>query len=147
MWQQTVLRLLALSAGGGIVCGMLYSSLRCVRLAFNISEQNKRKTAYFAVLFVQDILFCVLSACVLCGVIYYGNDGNFRFVSVVGMAVGFAAFRVSLGRLAEFAVDKLFSFVRKIFASVFRKIKSVVKKIFVFVKNKKIRFKKCKIDK
>lgn len=147
MWQQTVLRLLALSAGGGIVCGMLHSFLRCVRLAFNLLEQNKHKAAYLTVVFVQDILFCIMSSCMLCAVLYYGNNGNFRLVSVFGMAVGFAAFKVSFGRLAEAAVDKLFSFVRKNLSNVFCKTKRVVQKIFLFVRNKKIRFKKRKIDK
>jgi len=141
MWTQTVFKLLAFSAGGGILCGVFHSCLKCIRLIFNISCEKKRKFSS-AVVFAEDVLFCLFFACTLCVVLYYGNSGNFRVVSVMGMMAGFAAFKVSLGALAEFLVQKFFSFVRNTLAKLGHKCKKICVRTIAHVK-----IKKYKVDK
>lgn len=144
MWSHTILRLLAFSLSGGMFCGVLHSFFKCVRLALALSEENRSKCVCRIVMFIQDLWFCLVSASVLCVAIYYGNDGKFRFVSVIGMILGFAAFKVSLGKFAEFVVDKIFSFVRKILFKLFKKSEEVFEKIVRAIKTRLKRRKKIK---
>jgi len=73
----------------------------------------KRRAAVFVFRFFCD-LFLVLTAAV-CYILlgYYFNKGEVRFFSLLGMCVGFFAFRALLGKL-------LYKLLRLIFASIFR---------------------------
>ncbi len=57
------------------------------------------------VLFVSDVLFGLICGCVLILLLYYTNDGQFRFLALLGMGCGFFVWRHTLGLLADALTD------------------------------------------
>lgn len=114
MWTQTVVRLLALSLSGGILCGALWDVFKVPRIVLGISETTAVNRLHTVVVFIQDILFCLSCGVVAIVVLYYGNEGNIRGIALVGMSAGFASYRVTFGALTEFCVKKLCGIISRI---------------------------------
>lgn len=51
------------------------------------------------IIFITDVLFCLLAAALFSLFVYWQNDGAFRAVLLFGAAVGYALFHVTFGRL------------------------------------------------
>ena len=130
MWTQTVVRLLALSLSGGILCGLLWDLFKIPRVVFGVPESRTENKFHTIVVFVQDFLFCILCGLVTIVVLYYGNEGIIRGIAFVGLSVGFAAYRVTFGALTEFCVRKLCGVASK----AVKKVSVLCEKFVVFVK-------------
>ena len=131
MWTQTVVRLLALSLSGGILCGALWDLFKIPRIVFGISESISANKLHAVIVFVQDLLFCLLCGLVAIIVLYYGNEGNIRGIALVGMSVSFAAYRFTFGALTELCVKKLCGIVSKAGAKLldmYKRFVSILKK-------------------
>ena len=110
MWVQTLPQLMAVSLMGGILSGALWDIFKLP--AALLFGENQKKTVFYKISeFVSDFVFCISCGCVFLVALYYGNSGNMRGVAVLCMAVGFAAYRISLGRLSGVVVQKVRAFV------------------------------------
>ena len=146
MWKQTVPALFGLSLAGGILCGILWDILKVQRIILGVvdfaDEMGKyKKKSHFALLFLQDIFFCVIFGCVLAVVMYYGNEGRMRILSPVGMLVGFWAYRRTLGALVIMSTERIVCFLHRAFRRVFAlvgkltvKLKNILGKIITKIK-------------
>ena len=118
MWEQTVPALFGLALTGGILCGVFWDISKIIRIFLGISDfpdinGKYKKRIDFVFLFVQDVFFCMIFGCVLCVVMYYGNEGRLRALAPVGMLLGFWAYRQTLGALVIMTAEKAFSILRK----------------------------------
>jgi len=68
----------------------------------NKRPSNKRKTMISAiVLFIQDLLFCLLFALAASLLLYQTNDGQLRLSAIVVMLLGFILYLVTVGRWSK----------------------------------------------
>lgn len=68
----------------------------------NKRPSNKRKTIISAiVLFIQDLLFCLLFALAASLLLYQTNDGQLRLSAIVVMLLGFILYLVTVGRWSK----------------------------------------------
>ena len=115
MWEQSILKLIAFSAVGGVVCGVVWDFLKILRMAFGVNGTGACSKMYFITIFFHDFLFCIFSGCVVLVTLYYGNDGKFRLFSIVGTIVGFMAYRISVGALIIEVSKTIIAFVHAFF--------------------------------
>lgn len=62
--------------------------------------------------FLTDVLFCLLSSFLFSLFVYWQNDGEFRAILLVGAALGFAVWHITLGRLIVAASETVAFFLR-----------------------------------
>lgn len=127
------------SLGFGFILGILYDLTRILRL----SVYNGRKKY-----FLFDILFAV-SAAFLSMIFSLGLcRGKFAFYVVLGMTVGFAVHRLTLGQIFKQPIERFSSFIQNAFSKIFEKTETVFKlsarKIVVSAKKFKNKDKKRK---
>lgn len=65
-------------------------------------------------IFLGDVLFGVMCGIALIILLYYANDGQFRFLAVFGMACGFFAYYHTLGRLVMLFSEAIVLAVRRL---------------------------------
>ena len=65
-------------------------------------------------IFVGDVLFGVVCGMALVLLLYYANDGQFRFLAVFGMACGFFVYYHTLGRLVMLFSEAIVFAVRRL---------------------------------
>jgi len=65
-------------------------------------------------IFVGDILFGVVCGIALVLLLYYANDGQFRFLAVFGMVCGFFVYYHTLGRLVMLFSEAIVLAVRRL---------------------------------
>lgn len=119
-------RLLLYAAILGVTAGIL----RDVFTTLKAYLKNK-KIIYVITEFVTDFLcvcFTGISLVLLC---YYFNKGEFRFFAVIGTAVGFFAYILTLSRVLK----RLFDMIFKSFLSIIRLITRPLVKIFKYLVN------------
>lgn len=122
VYQQREFLLLVLQAFlCGVSLGVLYDASRLFRMAFGVShfaskesklvkkdlpligrlKGTKRKEGKIAaiILFVCDLIFMLIAACALLCVLFFRNDGRFRWVVLLFAGGGFVCYYVSIGYL------------------------------------------------
>ncbi len=122
VYQQREFLLLVLQAFlCGVSLGLLYDASRLLRMALGVSHfeskepklvmkdfpligrlrGTKRKEGKIAatVLFVCDLIFMLIAACALLCVLFFRNDGRFRWVVLLFAGGGFVCYYVSIGYL------------------------------------------------
>ena len=129
MWTQSVLKLLALSLMGGILCGALWDVFKAPRVLLGLCKCKEIRIVNVCAGFVWDVIFCIVCGCVAIVVFYYGNEGVFRGVAVALMAMGFWAYRVSVGAFVVFAASKICLLLKRVSRWFVLKIKEKFKKI------------------
>ena len=104
----------------GAALGVFYGALKFVRYTFSPGR---------AAVFVLDMLFMLVSA-VACFLFSVGFiQGYVRFYIFAGAAVGFAAYRFSVGRLVFILYSPAVRLCRKILNKILRKSKLFAKKL------------------
>ncbi len=117
----------------GVVLGLLYSLLRFSRVLlgecvperqvrlprFWVSERKSVKSdrnisrgLISLLCFWEDILFCLCAAVGIILLAYVGNNGRIRWFILLGTAVGFACYTLTLGKLFSYAFELLAAVVR-----------------------------------
>ena len=141
MWQQTIVKLIAMSVACGVVCGVLWDFFKILRIAFSTNDGPSCRGAHFVIVFFQDVVFCILSGCLFSVMLYYGNEGRFRSFAALGAISGFAAYRVSFGVLIVGLSKKLFLCLHKLTAKIkgflsrtLKRIKQLLKKRIIKIK-------------
>ncbi len=59
------------------------------------------------IIFIKDILFFTLAGAVFSVLIYWANDGQFRFLALVGVIIGFIICHRTLGRLIRLLNEQI----------------------------------------
>ena len=128
------------AVGLGFVLGIFYLVIRIFR---SVLSDNK------AVVFVADVIFCVV--CTLSSFLLFVavNNGHIRFYLIVAQILGFCVFSFTFGELIFGCFLNLFAFFKKILSPIFvpfkllgRKIDAIKKKLSEKTENFKNKFKK-----
>lgn len=91
-----LLTLLFLSFLCGGSVGLLYDFFDC--LFFRKDHKEKRRFDPLKK-FLQDFIFCCFSACIICILLFYYNDGDFRAFAVIGFFGGWLTYYFSFGKI------------------------------------------------
>lgn len=104
----------------GTALAVLYGVLKFIRFSFSPGR---------AAVFLLDVLFMLVCA-VSCFLFSVGFiRGYVRFYVFVGAALGFAAYRLSLGKLTFLLYSRVVPLCRKIQNKILRKLKLFAKKL------------------
>ena len=136
MWRETIPKLFSFAVAGGFFCGWVYDLLGIFKIVFPMPKGKAKRARYKAAEIFTDLLFCVIFGCIASLVVYYGNEGRFRFAAVVGMTAGWFAYVFTLGKLFKLVLSFVFSLVSKIIKIIFKILAPFAKKIKVVCKNK-----------
>lgn len=82
------------------------------RLSSSGKEKRLKRTVESAVIFLQDILLFAYLGCGTVILNYYLNRGQLRLYTIAAMAVGFAIYYFTLGRLVIFLSEGIIFFIR-----------------------------------
>jgi spore cortex biosynthesis protein YabQ len=89
----------------GVILGMLYDVFRIVRIIFKPKE--------FGV-FIQDMVYFILSAFLTFIFMIGFNDGEIRFYVLIGEGIGFCVYHLTVGRFFVLCMRYLVEFIIKI---------------------------------
>ncbi len=124
----------------GAILGVIYDLFRLRRIAFakthsygakqtpkSLCAPPLAKQARFLpfsvssiVIFAEDILFALIAGGIFCILLFAENDGIFRWYALFGYAVGFFAYRNSVGKLVMRLSDAILAFIRRMVRRVCR---------------------------
>lgn len=76
------------------------------------AKSSKREWVSIVVLMAHDVLFCLLFALAAVLLLYYTNDGQWRWSVPIGMLSAFLLYRATLGRLVRRALEILLILMR-----------------------------------
>ncbi|MBE6557885.1 MAG: hypothetical protein E7661_02590 [Ruminococcaceae bacterium] len=114
------------SFASGIAMGGVYDLLSLSRLVLGFSSDQKhprtlagsRKKIFTALgrclLFAEDLCFVLLCGICLLLLLYFINDGVFRFWAPMGLCCGFFVYRVTLGRLIISISERLVKLIHRL---------------------------------
>ena len=92
----------------GVVTGILYDVFRIIRIAFRHNA---------VMVFFEDILFCMITSCMLILMIFCANYGIVRWFSVMGCAAGFFIYFETAGKAVVGAAGRIISFIKRYIVS------------------------------
>lgn len=104
----------------GAALGVIYGMLKLLRISLNPKKHT---------VIALDIFFMLL--CALC-VFFFSLgmlDGYIRFYVIIGAALGFFIYRLTIGKLLNRILDPIIALIKKIIISIFTKIKNIAKKL------------------
>lgn len=96
----------------------------------------------FFITVITDVIFMIASALMLIIIAYACNSGRMRWMLVLGMSVGFFAYRLTVGRLTRRIFSATILFLKKIIAGFVKATLAPLKKLKIKKKNKCILSKK-----
>ena len=88
----------------GAAVGVLYDVFRILRIALPHNG---------VAVFFEDLLFCMMTCCMLILMIFCANYGIVRWFSVMGCAGGFMLYRETAGKAVIGAAGKIILFFKK----------------------------------
>ncbi len=106
--------LAAIAVGGGL--GVWYDVLHLTRMLIGLEPasagegrtvKRRRAVPAYIVRFLEDLAFSLSCGVALILLLYYTNDGRFRLMAVIGMIGGYATYRLTIGRLFNWAAPRL----------------------------------------
>lgn len=92
----------------GFGFGVLYDFFRIIRMAITVpgilysrdkGVKPRRRISVNLTVFVCDILFFVIAACITAIFIFHVNNGNIRGIAIFGSLIGFILYYNTVGRL------------------------------------------------
>lgn len=98
----------------GFVFGALYDIFRIRRIAVRKGKSDKKHLTSFLEAFIigiEDILFFVALGSVTSVLFYVFSYGKVRLLSILCELIGFALYRLTLGRLVMLVSDLIISFL------------------------------------
>ena len=139
MWALFRAFLLSILFGGGLhlvydgmriallLCGVRYGGsiaawLGRIRFPFlppDFSAKQPRRAGKLllaVLIFISDVLFCVTAGFLFSFFLYTQNDGQLRLFLLLGAALGFFLFHITIGRLLLAAGETIAFFLRLVFA-------------------------------
>ena len=104
----------------GIILGAIYGVFKFVRTAFDLSKP---------LTFAADVLYMLISAVLIYLFILAYLSGYVRLYLLPGIIIGFALYRLTLGRLLCRFYNPVISLFRAVFGAVSKKFKIFAKKV------------------
>lgn len=124
----------------GGVLGLLYSLLRLSRILFGervhsvskmqiqlprfaaerskaLTERKLTRGMLFLLRFLEDVLFCITAGVGIILLAYVGNNGRIRWFILLGTALGYTCYALTLGKLFSYVSELLSMVLRLIFRS------------------------------
>lgn len=80
---------------------------------------------------IEDIIFWILAAFIMFGVILFTNNGDVRWYAVAGMFMGMLIYIVTLSRLIVWAFTGIIKKINNIIAFVLKKVCNLVKIVYI----------------
>lgn len=128
--QERLGALFLLSLAAGVLMGVLWSSVRFWRGLCGADVRSHGRMILRilrgTLLIGADVVTCLLCSVILILVLYYGNDGQFRLLAVLGSGIGLVAWHMTLGRPLGRLTDRISGFlrrkIRRLLAWLFRRI-------------------------
>ena len=108
--------LFGLSCLFGIIIGICYDIFRTARILFPHNT---------ALVVIEDVVFMAGYAVFLSSFSSVFARGEMRFYYVAGNAIGFVFYFFTIGSIIIGVMKKIYYFIRKIFAFIFRPVRSV----------------------
>ena len=125
----------------GIGIGIFYDLHRILRVFFGVQYTQNRPTKFFskplpilkrslgeirqgkckkmflfALMFIQDLILCCVSAVGIVILNYAFNDGRLRFYTILALFIGFFLYYFTFGKLVMFLSEWIVFFLRGIFS-------------------------------
>ncbi len=111
----------------GIILGAFYDLFRILRIAFCHGK---------ILLFVEDLLFWIISAVVTFFVMLNVVDGRVRFFAVLGEILGFVTYHYTAGVIVIAMADVVIKFLGKIFSLLYIIFLRPILRIILFIWSK-----------
>ncbi len=113
--QRALALMFVYAAVTGFLLGGVYDTLRILRALLGLQGEEAGSTPSLGgrlLLFLEDVLFMLVTSVTFILLCYYTNDGQLRAPAFVGMACGFFVYRYTLGALTRRLTKPLVRFVR-----------------------------------
>ena len=112
------------------------SRLQSIRLPYLRPWRKREESRLLGiVVFLEDLLFCIIAGISLVLLFYEANDGKFRFLALLCAAAGFLTYRGTLGRLVmmfseiiAFAIDAAIRYAAFFIALPFRMLYRLIRR-------------------
>ena len=106
----------------GLVIGILFDIFRILRKSF--------KTADF-ITYLEDIIFWILTGCIMLFSIFIFNNGEIRSYVFIGIAIGIILYMLVISRFFIRISVNIIKFIKRILSYPIKLIKNVVTKIIL----------------
>ncbi len=108
----------------GAFLGAVYDVFRILRVAFPYVNGNGVKKVYAAlmlgIIFLEDMLYALIAAVTVNLFLFNVNDGQVRWFALLGAAMGFALWYVTVGRLIMRCARTIVAAVRRMLYFLYR---------------------------
>ncbi|MBE6671491.1 MAG: hypothetical protein E7593_04730 [Ruminococcaceae bacterium] len=127
--QSRLAQMLVYSFVLGVFLGVVYDVFRIRRLAFYCEKNTETTASIFhrqrmfieeIVIFIEDVLFWLISTVSMCIFIYYVNSGRFRGVALIGAVIGFFVYYKTIGKVVMLLSGCIINFLRAAFRLLIR---------------------------
>jgi spore cortex biosynthesis protein YabQ len=108
----------------GMALGAIYDVFRIFRIAITCGK---------IVVFIQDIIFFVLSATLSFLLMLYTNTGEIRLFYILGELIGFCIYYFTIGILVYKSAKAVVEFIKKILRVVFRLILKPIWRLIIII--------------
>ncbi len=78
------------------------------------------------IIFIKDILFFTLAGAVFSVLIYWANDGQFRFLALAGVVIGFIICHRTLGRLIRLLNEQIVKLLFTLLGILFYPVRKLI---------------------
>ena len=106
----------------GIVIGILFDIFRILRKSF--------KTADF-ITYLEDIIFWILTGCIMLFSIFIFNNGEIRSYVFIGIAIGIISYMLIISRFFVKISVSIIKFIKKVLSYPIKLIKNIFTKIIL----------------
>ncbi|MHC1694443.1 MAG: spore cortex biosynthesis protein YabQ [Eubacteriales bacterium] len=107
--EQLTVFLYSLSVGA-FIC-VLYDLFRILRMMFGAGK---------ILLFLEDLLFCLLATGIIIIFLFYANSGEIRWFAMAGAFIGFFVYYNTISRFIIFLLMKLIRLVKRVLMFIFK---------------------------
>ena len=108
----------------GVALGAIYDVFRIFRIAIPCGK---------IAVFIQDIIFFVLSATLSFLFMLYTNTGEIRFFYILGELIGFTIYYFTIGILVYKSAKAVVGFIKKILRLIFRFVLKPIWRLFLLI--------------
>ncbi len=102
--QRTLALMFVYAAIAGLLLGGVYDILRILRVLLGFPSKEAGSTpsiGWRLLLFIEDVLFMLVTFVTFVLLCYYTNDGQLRAPAFVGVACGFFVYRYTIGAVTR----------------------------------------------
>ena len=89
----------------GIIIGIIFDTFRVIRKTFKHKD---------FIIYVQDVLFWILTGSILMYSTFLFNDGEFRFFLLIGVIVGFVTYLFTFSKIFIKTNVSILKFIKKL---------------------------------